>query len=113
MREYGCKNCGKKIIRTKGCSNQRYCSPKCKAEFEKKKHPGKTWYLSPTKTPAEQCERCIYGIYVGGVWCCGYFDIEGHHARIVLHPEGLPDDCQEFQPRTKKRKPVSRLIIRR
>lgn len=114
MREYGCKNCGKKIIRTTGCGNQRYCSPKCKVEFEKKKQmeaAKNRHILTPPKTPEEQCERCLYGCAMGGMFGCGYFDFTWNTCRTLLHPEGLPDECQEYKPRIRQRKPKSAKLL--
>lgn len=55
--------------------------------------------------PYEQCAKCQYSIrYADTVQVCNHFDVMGQ-TRTSLHPEGLTDDCKEFQPRKRQRKP--------
>ena len=110
MRDFVCKNCGERFTTVKEYDVERkFCSKQCYREFCKK-HPipgaGSNGYkLTKPKTPEAQCKKCEFGNCIGSTWCCGYFDIGDNHSRHYLHPEGLPDVCQEYKPKKRKRKP--------
>ena len=122
MHEIICKNCGKhEIIPTHNSHTDRvFCNKQCQREWWEKQRLAKKAkaaendpsrkILSWPKTPEEQCKRCEYGMYIGGVWCCGHFEIAGH-TRNKLHPEGLPEECQEFMKKKRKRKTTSKKIL--
>jgi hypothetical protein len=114
MYDFICKNCGKKHTRaTQNAPNQKFCDRNCWSEYNKKKMQAeaeakKQEQLERRKrrttiTPASQCEKCIYGYSIASVWCCGHFEIAGY-TRHSLHPEGLPAECQEYQPKKGARK---------
>lgn len=54
--------------------------------------------------PYEKCAKCRFSCVFENKPLCNYFEVMGH-TRTSLHPEGLTDDCREFQPRKRKRKP--------
>lgn len=104
-----CPNCGKPIRPELLRENKarKFCNRQCWSEYnEKKKALAEKQKvhrtLTPAKTPEEQCQKCRYGGSIGGTWCCSYFEIVGH-TRHSLHPEGLPDECQEFEKRKRGR----------
>ena len=112
---YGlCPNCGKEfpLFHKKYRMERKYCSNECRREFEQKRMAANeamrkaarasAHLLGATKTPPEQCKKCQYGGYVGGMWGCNYFEIT-KHTRHSLHPEGLPDECQEFEKKKRGR----------
>ena len=98
MYEFECKNCGKKHteLHAKG-PRKMFCDRKCWSEYRKKEKTP-----TPAKTPEEQCVKCLYSHVYGKICGCGYYSIMGH-TRHSLHPEGLPDECQEYEPKTPKR----------
>lgn len=110
-----CPNCGKPIRPELLAENKdrKFCNRQCWSEYNEKKAAEKQrkkmlirqqHYLTRPKTPEEQCKKCRYGSYIGGMWCCNYFEV-AKHSRHSIHPEGLPDECQEFQRRKRGRKP--------
>ena len=111
-----CPNCGKPIRPELLAENKdgKFCNRQCWREYhDKKKALAEKYKVSHTmtrpKTPEEQCKKCRYGNNIGGTWGCSYFEITGH-TRHSIHPEGLPDECQEFQRRKRGRKPKSMTI---
>ena len=124
MYEFVCRNCGKREVYPRVTNRQHsvYCDKKCQREYQerrrtedaqkaKEKQRAKN-ALSLPKIPASQCAKCVYGLQIGGLWGCGYLFYMGH-TRHSLHPEGLPDECQEFERRVVKRRRKSKKIITR
>lgn len=107
-----CPNCNKPLSRELLYQQRKFCCRKCWQEFHAKNRALRELAekqkihhtLSPVRTPPEQCERCRYGQCIGGNWCCNYFEATDR-TRHSLHPEGLPDVCQEFEKRKRGRKP--------
>jgi hypothetical protein len=108
-----CPNCGKVVPEeVDGNRKGKFCNRNCYLEFNKRKREAakRKDALTPAKTPEEQCERCQYGSLIGGMWGCSYFEITDH-ARLPLHPGGLPDECQEFERRKRGRRPKPNHIL--
>lgn len=110
MYEFVCRNCGKHNtgVVAQNRTPKVFCNRQCFEEYQKKRkaakeNKAKRYALSPQKTPPEQCEKCRYGCLIGRIQGCGYFDIPGNTSRLLLHPEGLPDECQEFERRKRGR----------
>lgn len=121
-----CKNCGqqKNVTRYHYDVERKFCSRQCFREWQikeqarklaeapppptEKKPPGKA--ITKPRTPEAQCKKCKWGQMIGHVYGCGYFDFDNNHSRHYLHPDGLPDVCQEYEPRKRKRKPKLRPI---
>lgn len=115
-----CPYCGKEIspLDLKTNRERKFCNRQCWTDYYKRKREAEEVkkqkalrYMDRPKTPEEKCKRCRWGCSIGGIWGCIYFDVEEHHARLVLHPEGLPDECQEFERKKRGRKPKSITII--
>lgn len=109
MYEFECKNCGKKwtILQNNGIEKQ-FCNRQCWREYNEKKRKAVEQQkringLTPPPTPEEQCKKCLYGSQIGSNWGCSYFEIMDS-ARHAIHPDGLPDECQEFEPRRRGRR---------
>lgn len=110
MYEFVCKNCGKKQTawHVHGCEKM-FCDRKCWSEYNQKHRKVAEQHkringLTPPKTPESQCQKCMYGSQIGRTWGCSFFEIMGY-TRHSLHPEGLPDECQEFERKRRGRRP--------
>lgn len=122
MDEFVCKNCGKRnrFISLDCKTDPVFCNKQCQQEWWKKNRDAakkeaaekkrQHYTLTKTKTPESQCRRCKYGTQIGDRYGCRYFEVKGHTTRHFLHPEGLPDECQEFKPKRKRRKPTGIVI---
>ena len=115
MYEFVCRNCGKREMYPRVTNRQHsvYCDKKCQQEWWEKKRAEDAKKaaesrraknaLSETKTDPMQCAKCVHGLLIGDRFGCGYMFFMGH-TRHSLHPDGLPDECQEYERKTSKRK---------
>lgn len=110
-----CKHCGKpiEILSDKGRTKQ-YCSKACREKARRERDAearGKKKRSKPLVS-LDQCAKCRYVTKVGTCLCCGYFEIAGR-TRLGQHPEGLTEECQEFEPKKRGRKKKSITINHR
>lgn len=110
MYEFVCLNCGKKrVVGIRHGCTPKFCDRECWREHNEKKRAAKaekkknSYYLTPPITPESQCRECEFGGCTGGIWCCEYSE-KTEKARLAIHPGGLPNECQEFQPIKRKRR---------
>lgn len=104
-----CPNCGKEFaLFVNGHQEERkYCSKECWRECvrkraEAKKHRGRPHSISKTLVPQERCQKCKYSAKYSHFYHCGYVLMKGT-TRTALHPEGLTADCQEFEPKRRRK----------
>lgn len=110
MYEVTCLYCGTvKVYDSYGPHPMKFCNAKCQAAMAAKRKREKhlrqkegriVAKLSPTITPESQCKKCRYGLNVGQLLCCSYFEIMGT-TRLKKHNLKLPSECQEFEPKTR------------
>lgn len=120
--EWVCPRCGKKSSKERVTGSKPiYCGATCRRaaqkeaerdariELEKEKakrlkeQMAKKPKLTPVLVPTEQCDKCLWGGKINGVWTyCGYSDFTGR-TRMGQHPEGLSHECREFEHRKGKK----------
>lgn len=106
-----CSFCGNKIPpKKRQFQPRKYCSRECwlkacdakKAasaeEKARRKEIRKTQSKSGEREYDARCMKCRWCLFRGEYTMCVYFD-HHDHTRSFLHPEGLPEVCQEFEPR--------------
>lgn len=109
-----CPGCGKKfsLYENGNLKERKYCSKECwaayvdgkKAEQEEKakKRRGRRAAIHQTLVPQERCEKCKYSQRYLDLYHCGYVLVKDT-TRTALHPEGLTADCQEFEPKRRRK----------
>lgn len=112
MYEVICKYCGtKKVYPNYRGHPTKFCDSKCQAawsaknkrdQLAEKRNRQACRKYSQVIMLEEQCAGCYYSGVVGGCVCCNYFEIAGH-TRHSLHPDGLPQVCEEYKPKKKNR----------
>lgn len=88
-----CKYCGKEFV-AKSC--EKYCSKRCRKDFEnekaKKERDAK---LKQYKWPSDKkCSKCKYPVLIEGHYCCDYLNIVGR-----MRGCEYGDKCTKFEKR--------------